>query len=151
MVADRADLGSRGPDVQVTAVEALPDLHALTLEDLALFDALGEPVVALLMTCLETVLGVGARPVGRFGGVASIGHASPLAGRERVKHIGTSRRGTRLALLVRARHVDGPTGCGNLPHAHHQARGHEPIAYHSRLHVLRIDLLTRMRNFMGLG
>ena len=53
VTANRADLGGLGANVQVAAVEALPDLDARTVEDLALLDALGELVVALLVVLLD--------------------------------------------------------------------------------------------------
>ena len=42
VVAHRADLGGLGAHVQVAAVAALPHLHALAGEDLALLHALGK-------------------------------------------------------------------------------------------------------------
>ena len=53
VLADRANLRGLLAHVQVTAVEALPDLDARTLEDLALLDALGQLVVALLVGLLD--------------------------------------------------------------------------------------------------
>mgnify|MGYP000382228114 CR=1 FL=1 len=53
MVADGAKLGSRGANMQVAAVQALPNLDALALEDLALLNALGELKIALLVRLLH--------------------------------------------------------------------------------------------------
>ena len=53
MVAGRTDLGGLLANMQVTAVQELPDLHALALKDLALLNALGELEVALLVGLLD--------------------------------------------------------------------------------------------------
>ena len=53
VLADRADLRGLLANVQVAAVEALPHLDARTLEDLAISNALGELVVALLVGLLD--------------------------------------------------------------------------------------------------
>ena len=53
MVADRADVRCLGPDDQVTAVAALPDLYAALFKDGLLLDVLQQFAVALFMRLLD--------------------------------------------------------------------------------------------------
>ena len=53
MVAHRADIRGLGPDDDVTAVAAFPDLDTALLEDRLLFDVLQKLAIALLMGFLD--------------------------------------------------------------------------------------------------